>query len=460
MRIRDGESRDGRNVREDTNALPWRFIMDYKDLDSEEREKDQESLENDRTEGGGPEGSGDSRDWVKKTVIFLSGQAVSLFGSSLVQYAIVWYIVLTTKSGYLITLSTLFGFLPQLVISIFAGVWADRYSRKKLIIYADILIATSTLALAILFFMGYRELWLIFAVSFIRSIGAGIQTPAVGALLPQIVPQDKLMRVNGINASLQSTMMIISPAVSGMLLTYSTLEVIFLIDVVTASIAITLLLLLKVPVHKKALEKSEEGYFDDLKIGVRYAAGNRFIRSLIIFFTLFTFFVAPIAMLTPLLVARSYGEEVWRLTLNEIAFFAGMILGGFFIGIWEGMKNRINTVAVTCLLFGVLTLFMGVTRSFPVYLGLMFVIGLILPYFNTPVTTLLQENVPEEKLGRVFSLLSAANISMPLGMIIFGPLAEVISVELILIITGVLMFLQGISIFYNRGLKDYETQVF
>ena len=152
--------------------------------------------------------------WQARTALFLSSQSMSMFGSMLVQYAIIWYVTLSTQSGAALTISTLVGFLPQLVISLFAGVWADRYPRKLLIIGADVLTASSTLILAIFFLMGYQELWLIYLVSGIRSVGAGIQTPAVSALIPQIVPSERLIKVNSINGTLQPFIMIAAPVLS------------------------------------------------------------------------------------------------------------------------------------------------------------------------------------------------------------------------------------------------------
>ena len=89
--------------------------------------------------------------WKTKIILFLTAQTISLFGSSLVQYAIIWYITLTTSSGVMLTISTVCGFLPQIAISLFAGVWIDRYDRKKMIMLSDGIIAIATLVLAILF---------------------------------------------------------------------------------------------------------------------------------------------------------------------------------------------------------------------------------------------------------------------------------------------------------------------
>ncbi len=158
------------------------------------------------------------KNWKKNIILFLGSQTISLFGSMLVQYAITWYITLKTQSGVMMTISIICGFLPTFFLSPFAGVWADRYNRKILIILSDSLIAISTLILAILFFMGYDSVWLIFAASAIRALGSGIQTPAIGAFIPQFVPEKKLIKVNATNSTIQSMVTLVAPMLSGALL--------------------------------------------------------------------------------------------------------------------------------------------------------------------------------------------------------------------------------------------------
>jgi DHA3 family macrolide efflux protein-like MFS transporter len=411
--------------------------------------------------------NGNHEGWKKKTALFLSSQFASLFGSMLVQYAIIWYVTLTTQSGVILTISTLSAFLPQILISLFAGVWADRYPRKFLIIFADVLTAVSTLILAVFFLLGYGELWLIFLVSGIRSIGAGIQTPAVSALLPQIVPMDRLVKVNGINGTLQPFIMIAAPIASGALLSFSRLEAIFFVDVVTAILAVTLLLFLKVPAHQKAAAAQSTGYFDDLKAGLAYIRHNRTIRALFIFFAFAFFLVAPAAFLSPLLVARSFGEEVWRLTANEVTFFVGSIIGGILMTAWGGFKNHFRTIGLSCILWGILFAGLGLAKDFTVYLTIMFLAGVPMPLFNVPTTTLLQEMVEPDVQGRVFGVMQLIMTTvMPVGMLVFGPIADVITIEVLLVLTGVLMVVPGLWIFFNRQFKltpglasrEYEIQ--
>lgn len=412
-----------------------------------------------------PQGASAGGGWKSRMILFLASQTVSLFGSSLVQFAMVWYITLETSSGLMMTISTLCGFLPQVVISLFAGVWADRYNKKVLIMLSDSFIALSTLILCVAFFMGYKEMWLLFAVSAVRSIGTGIQTPAVNSLVPQLVPKDKLMRVNGINGSIQSLVMLISPAVSGALLGFVGLEITFLVDVVTALIGVGILSTLKMPERLIRQETAEEKAQDrrkclaELRDGVRYAMGHRFIRALLVFYAIFMFLLTPAAVMPPLLIERSYGSDVWRLTANEILFSAGAVLGGIIISAWGGFKNRIYTIALSCVGFGIMTLLLGAVHQFVLYLVFIFITGVFMPMFNSPATVLLQENVEEAMMGRVFSLIQIISaISLPLGMVVFGPLGDAMRIEILMIGTGILITFMGGVMFKNRALSGYSEE--
>lgn len=380
--------------------------------------------------------------WRRDTAIFLSGQTVSLFGSMLVQYAVMWHLTIETKSGAVLALSTLFGFLPQAVVSIFGGVWADRVNRKALVIAADGTIAVTTLALALLMLGGADDLWLIYGALAIRSTGAGIQTPAVAALLPQIVPTSKLLRVNGINQSIQSAMMLLAPAVAAAVYASTSIVSVFFIDVVTAVIGIGLLLLVPVPTLAHAAAGERAGYFDDLVEGFRYLGSHPFVRWVLgLYAVVFLLIVAP-SYLTPLMVARTFGEEVWKLTVNEVAFSVGMLLGGVLLATWGGLKNRIAMIVGSTFVFGVLSVAMGLSTNMWVFFVFMFLLGLSVPPFSTTSMTVLQETVEPERQGRVFGFVGIVMaVSMPLGMVVFGPLADRFTVESLLVVSGILMFL-------------------
>lgn len=378
--------------------------------------------------------------WIKRSALFLTGQTITLFGSSIVQFAISWHITLTTKSGLMMTFATLCGFLPQVLISIFAGVWADRFDRKRLIILADASIAICTAVLAVLFSVGYTELWLLFAISAIRSLGAGIQMPAVSAFLPELVPQEKLMRVNGINTSIQSIMLLLSPAAAGGLYDVMGLGSVFWVDVVTAAIGISLLIILKVDSREQIKNKAEH-FFADMLSGVRYVAKTKWLRQFLGFYLVFAITFGPVIFLTPLMVARSFGDEAWRLVAHEMVFSAGSIVGGLLVGILGSkVRNKVRLLVIASAVFGFTTLVMGFSPNFWFYLGVMAPMGMTVPFINTSSMTVLQTRVQPDLMGRVFGLVSIIGSgAMPLSMVLFGPLADVVSIELQLIITGFLM---------------------
>ncbi len=171
--------------------------------------------------------------WRLNVVLFMFSQAVTLLGSSVVQMAIIWRVTLDTSSGLWAMLLTLSGTLPQMILSFFAGVWADRYSRKRLIILADAGIACVTLVLIGIFLSGATAglLPLLVLISALRSFGTGIQSPAVSAVIPQIVPEKHLMRYNSINGSMTAVIQFAAPAAAAALLSAGPFHLLLIIDV-------------------------------------------------------------------------------------------------------------------------------------------------------------------------------------------------------------------------------------
>lgn len=393
------------------------------------------------------------QNWKNSIIRFLTAQTISLFGSSLVQYAIVWYITLSTSSGKMLTISTICGFLPQILISLFAGVWIDRYDRKKMIMLADSAIAVSTLALAIAFFTGHRNIWFLFAVLVVRSAGTGIQTPAVNAIIPMIVPKERLMKVNGINSTLSSLMMFLSPAISGAILSVAPLEVTLLIDVVTAIIGVGITSTIRLHPREKKTDY-QNSYLAEIKAGFAYLRENRFIRRLLAFQLTILFFISPSAFLTPLMVSRTFGQEVWRLTASEMTYSLGMVLGGLLIASWGGFKKRLNTTMIAGAIYGLLMLCLGIAPAFLIYLICNTLIGITAPCYNAPITVTIQEKVTPEMHGRIFSLMQVAtSCALPLGMAFFGPLADLIKVQHILITTGLVVLAVSLLLWLTGFLR-------
>lgn len=393
--------------------------------------------------------------WKSQAMLFLISQCITLFGSTLVQMAIVWYVTIQTSSGVWVAAFTVCSYLPQFLISFVAGVWADRHSRKKLIIGADSLIALVTflMVLAIPHITDKTVvLGGLLVMSVIRSFGAGIQTPAVNAVIPQLVPEDQIMRFNGINATMQSVVQFAAPAAAGVLLTINTLSSTLIIDTATAIVGIGLLSAVIIP--KQAIQNKETSVFIDMKIGIKYTLSDKLIGKVLTVYGLFIFLCVPAGFLSQLFVSRVYGETYWYLSAVELAGFIGMVSGGILMSIWGGFKSRVTTMSVGLIAFGSLAIGMGLSKQFALYLTLMIIYGVAITMVQTATTTLIQEKAEMSMQGRVFGLLGAMYSGfLPVGMAIFGPMADEFSLKWIMIGSGIALIALSIFVGTNKEMR-------
>jgi DHA3 family macrolide efflux protein-like MFS transporter len=399
--------------------------------------------------------------WKKNAALFLTGQAVSLFGTMVVQYAILWHITLTTRSGATMTVFTVIAFLPMFFVSPFAGVWADRFNRKNIINIADGAIAFVSLLAAVSIMAGVENIiGILLLCTAIRSFGQGIQMPAVSAFVPDIVPSEHLMKINGIQSSIQSFITLAAPAAGCAIMAFAPLETLFFLDVITAIIGISIVLFfVKIPEKEKsapdATAQKGAAYFQDFKEGMKYIRKHGHILRIIILSAVFLFLFAPASFLTPLQVTRNFGDAVWRLSAIEIVCSVGMMAGGVLISMWGGFKNRIYTMALSCVSCGLLVAGLGVVPDFLPYLVIMGLLGVTLPLWNAPSMTLLQTTVDAAFMGRVSSVFTmVSSTMMPLGMVVFGPVADIVSIDILLVVTGIVAASLAVPLVSSKTLRD------
>ena len=374
----------------------------------------------------------------KKVILFLISQSVTLFGSTLVQMAVVWYATLLTSSGVWVAAFSVCSYFPQFLVSFWGGVWADRFPRKWLIAGADAAIAAVTLAMAAAIPHIQDQtvlLFLLLLMSAVRSLGAGIQTPAVHAALPRLVPEEQLMRANGINAALQSLVQFAAPAAAGVVLVSSSLRSTLLIDVLTAALGIGLLCMVPLPFRR--LPEKKTSAFQELKSGISYAVSNLDAGMLLLIYGGFVFLCVPAGYLSGLFVSRVYGESYGYLTAVELAGFAGMTAGGLLAAYRGQSRKKTRTLRNSLTVFGAMAILMAVSCRFLPYLILMAVYGVALTSVQTALTTLLQEKTEPFMQGRIFGLFSSMYSGfLPLGMAVFGPLADHIPLRILMALSG------------------------
>ena len=381
---------------------------------------------------------------LTRVSVFLTSQIISLFGSAIVSYSIVWYITLKTSSTMALAISIVCTYMPQIVISMFSGTWGDKFNKKNLIIIGDTITGIYTLILAILFINGFDSLYLLYGACALRSVGSGIQTPLEHAFLPLICPEEKLTKINGIYATASSAINILSPAMAGVLLNVMDFGHTLFIDCITALLAIIVLLKLK---YKNTISSNKDtSTLSDFLEGVKYFKQHIFLGRLILFYLLFYFFMSAPAFLTPVLVNLKFSSSVNALAINEFVWSLGTMLGGILICSFKEF-NKLKFMAISALLFGGFICLLGASNIFSIYILFMLCSGISLPLFNTSNTVLIQENVKKEMLGRVFANLNIlSTISTAIGITVFGIIGNTISVDILLILVGAFIAILSIWI--------------
>ncbi|HEX6034525.1 MAG TPA: MFS transporter, partial [Anaerolineales bacterium] len=280
--------------------------------------------------------------WAGRFFTIWTGQALSLFGSALVQFALIWWLTQKSGSATVLAIAVLVGMLPQIVIGPFAGALVDRWNRRMIMILADATIAVFSLLLAYLFATGTVQIWHVYAVMAIRALGGAFHFPAMAASTPLMVPKGQLTRINGLNQALQGVNMLVAPPVGAVLLGFLPTQNVLLIDVVTALLAILPLFLFGIPQPERPagsqVQEGKPNLIHDIRDALAY------IRSIpgftaIIFMALFlNFLLVPTSALTPLLVTKHFGKGAIELGLLESVMGSGVVAGGILLSIWGGFK--------------------------------------------------------------------------------------------------------------------------
>ena len=409
-----------------------------------------------------------SANWKRNVALFLIGQAITMFGSSLVYFAVMWHITLSTQSGVMMTLIVIAGMLPVFLISPFAGVWADRYNKKHLINISDAFTAVVTLVMAVMFTIGHEFTVLLLICLAARAAAQGVQIPTVTALIPELVPEEKLTRINGIKSSINTFTTFASPALGGVLLAIAPIHLLMYIDVITASIGIGILMfLVKIPVNpvKKEHSSGLKHYIKEIGEGLKYFRESTFLKKSLVISAIINFMIAVTAM-TPLQVTRNWGEEVWdisgvfsvgaehRMAISEMGFSGGFVLGGIVISIWVGFKNKNYTYALFTILAGIATAGLGLVSGFWIYVLFMGLCAAALSMRGAPSMAMLQINIDRSYMGRSMSLfMMVATLNMQLGMMIWGPLSDIISLNRLMVVSGFFVIVLGIVILFDKTLR-------
>lgn len=386
--------------------------------------------------------------WRKYFIIIYTGQAFSILGSAAVQFAIIWWLTVQTESAIVLSIASIIGFIPNITIGPFAGVWIDRYNRRTVMILADGMIALSTMLLAIVFlFIEMPPVWFVYLILFLRGVGSAFHEPALQAAIPTLVPQEMLIKTGGWGNSISSISNMLGPVLGAILIENFPFSAVALVDILGAIVAITSLFFVKIP-NVKQDDENKISLLYDMRMGFKEIRRNKPLVAIIVPIVFCYLIYMPVGSLYPLLVRVHFGGSAWHNGIAEFAFASGLLISSVFLGIWGKVKQRFYIISIAISTFGLVSTLSGILPStaFYIFAFCAFVMGFSGTLINVPFITYVQETTPPQTLGKVLSLImSLISLTMPVGLLVAGPVSEKVGVEIWFRYSGILQIIIGIG---------------
>ncbi len=397
--------------------------------------------------------------WRRPFFTIWTAQQVSLVGSQVAQFALVWWLTATTGSATVLATATLVAVLPQIVLSPIAGALVDRWDRRRVMIVADFLIAMVSLFLAVLFITGKIQIWHVYLVMFARAAGGAFHGQAMAASISLLVPKEQLARIAGLNQIMNGGTNIASPAIGAFLLAILPLSGVMFVDVATAAVGIVPLFFIPVPSPRRSQVSTGFSVWKDMQEGIRYVRAWPALVLMIAMALLIKLALTPAFSLLPLLVKNHFHGGPAQLGAFEGLFGVGVVAGGVLLGVWGGFRRKIRTI-----LAGVLILGMGLTSLAFIPGGLLlaglaclFAMGFAVSLVDGPFIAILQATVAPEIQGRVLGVVgSLLTLTSPLGLILAGPLSDRLGLSIWYASAGVLALVLGTVGFLVPTLQRIE----
>lgn len=408
----------------------------------------------------------DGKPWMTTFFTIWGGQALSILGSQLVQFALIWYLTVQTGSAMVLATASLVGMLPGVIFGPFVGALVDRWNRRWIMVIADSIITLATIILAALFALDAVAIWHIYVVMFIRSLAGCFHSNAMSASTSLMVPVEHLTRIQGLNQMLNGGLNVVSAPMGALLLDVLPLQGILIIDVVTAMFAILPLVFISIPQperidHGNVNHKAKSTVWLDIKAGFRYVLGWPGLLIVGLMTVGINFTIIPAFSLLPLMVKEYFGGSAIQLSWVESAMGIGMLVGGALLGLWGGFKTKILTSMFGLMGMGIGTLILAIVpaSAMPMAVGGALLVGLMSPITMGPFFAVIQSTVEPGMQARIFSLLSSVGGAMaPVGLMVAGPVADQFGIQAWFLLGGLFCVLTGAAGFFIPAVIHIEKK--
>jgi len=391
---------------------------------------------------------------------FLFGQQFSMLGSMIVGFVITFWLTIETGSAVVLSISTFLMFIPQIIITPFSGVIADRWNKKAIIAASDSMQAIVTFLLFVFFLFDIQNLWLVLGINTVRASLFAFQYPTVHSLIPAMVPQDKLSRINGINFLFNGVIYSIGPLLAATLLAFFTINQIFLVDIITFAIALVPFLLIKIPkVHQVTEEAAKKSMFNDFKTGLLTIKMVPGLFAMIALAMIWNFISRPWSILLPYFILITHEGTAFSLALLMTSAQIGNILGSLITSVKKTWKHKIklNIVGASIFFACQIPAIFAPKGNFILMIIVLSPAWVLLPITVSTYLAILQTVVSKDKIGRIMSIDHMISMAItPIGAIIAGPLADAIGIINLFLIAAIIGIIFPYFLWFFTKIRQLE----
>lgn len=399
---------------------------------------------------------------------YWAGQQASLLGSSIVSFAIIWWLTVETQSEMMLGIASLISLGPFVFIAPISGVIADRFNKKALLLTFDALQALVTVTLSILFLTNNVSVAVIFVILGVRGIAQAFHQPVSMAVAPTMVPADKLSRINGLSYLCSGAINIVGPVVAVALLAIPGINIgrILWVDIGTFIIALIPLIIVKIPSIEIKEEEAKLSFVVQFMDGINTLRSIKGMTALLFGAMMINFFGTPLAALLTLFVNKVHSGNEANYALVSGMLQAALVVGGIIMSFLRGLKKpvlfMISSVIFMYVCQGALAFIpTNIDGRFWIMGSILFVYALPIAVIDVVLITSIQLLIPKEKLGRVMAVAMAISPAIrSLGLFLSGVIAEFIGIQLIFIISSIIGIIVLLLIYLFTPMKLMDKEIY
>lgn len=337
-----------------------------------------------------------------KFLLLWSGELISSIGGGLTSFGLGVYVFQQTGSATGMALVTLLAFLPTLLLSVPAGVLADRYDRRILMMLGDGCSALGIAYILLCMLNGGASLPQTCAGVFVSSVFSSLLEPSYRATVSDLLTKDEYSKANGLVSLAGSARYLVSPLIAGLLLSVSDIKLLLIIDICTFIITVISTAVVKKGIEAKQSEK-EISFLESMKEGWKAVHSRDGIFLLIMVSAVLTLFLGVFQILAePLILSFSDSKT---LGIAETICASGMLVSSLILGIRGIKKNYVKVLAISLAMAGLFMVGFGIWENVIVISVFGFMFFMMLPFANNCLDYLVRTNIPDELQGRAWGFI-------------------------------------------------------